>query len=246
MAAPRTIALFDIDGTLTPARLSASPEMQTFLQDLRKYVRVGVVGGSDFVKQKEQLGDNVLQLVDYSFSENGLVAYKGETLLAETSITSVLSEGQVQSFVDWNMNYIKELDIPVKTSTFVEVRTGMFNISPIGRDCTYDQRLEFLELDKKEQIRKTMCEAAQEQFPHLPLQYAIGGQISFDVFPTGWTKVYCLRYLENDFDAIHFFGDMTMPGGNDADIFNDRRVIGHTVKDPEDTMRQCREIFFPK
>jgi phosphomannomutase len=246
MTQGRTIALFDIDGTLTPARKSASPEMQALLQELRKYVAVGVVGGSDFAKQKEQLGDNVLQLFDYSFSENGLVAYKGETLLAKTSIRSVLSDDQVQSFVDWNMNYIQELDIPVKTSTFVEARTGMFNVSPIGRDCTFEQRLAFLELDKKQGIRQAMCDACQHQFPDLPLQYAIGGQISFDVFPTGWTKVFCLRYLENEFETIHFFGDMTMPGGNDADIFNDPRVIGHTVKDPEDTMKQCKELFFPK
>lgn len=26
-----------------------------------------------------------------------------------------------------------------------------------------------------------------------------GGQISFDVFPRGWDKTYCLRFLEKDF-----------------------------------------------
>lgn len=26
-----------------------------------------------------------------------------------------------------------------------------------------------------------------------------GGQISFDVFPKGWDKTFCLRYVENDF-----------------------------------------------
>ena len=25
----------------------------------------------------------------------------------------------------------------------------------------------------------------------------------------GWDKTYCLRYVENDFDDIHFFGDKT-------------------------------------
>lgn len=39
-----------------------------------------------------------------------------------------------------------------------------------------------------------------------------GGQISFDVFPDGWDKRYCLGIVEKDhFSSIHFFGDKTKP-----------------------------------
>lgn len=38
----------------------------------------------------------------------------------------------------------------------------------------------------------------------------LGGQISFDVFPDGWDKRYCLKYLDN-YREIHFFGDKTAP-----------------------------------
>lgn len=34
---------------------------------------LGVVGGSDLAKQKEQLGDDVFEMFDYNFPENGLV-----------------------------------------------------------------------------------------------------------------------------------------------------------------------------
>jgi len=51
-------------------------------------------------------------------------------------------------------------------------------------------------------------------FSDLDLVYAIGGQISFDVYPQGWDKTYCLRYLK-DYEQIYFFGDKTCPGGND-------------------------------
>ena len=37
-----------------------------------------------------------------------------------------------------------------------------------------------------------------------------GGQISFDVFPEGWDKRYCLQHVQQ-FDTVHFFGDKTMP-----------------------------------
>jgi phosphomannomutase len=71
-----------------------------------------------------------------------------------------------------------------------------------------------------------------------------GGQISFDVFPKGWDKTYCLQHLEKDkFEEIHFFGDKTDPGGNDHQIFTDPRTIGHKVTSPADTMRQLQQLL---
>ncbi|KAH0165256.1 hypothetical protein KCU82_g6744, partial [Aureobasidium melanogenum] len=45
-----TICLFDVDGTLTPARRTVSPEMLALLSQLRHKVAIGFVGGSDLVK----------------------------------------------------------------------------------------------------------------------------------------------------------------------------------------------------
>lgn len=88
-----------------------TPDMAEFLEELRTRVRVGLVGGSDLCKIKEQLGDDgeahtsypsqlsipqarhqceslffclcaVIQKVDYVFAENGLVAYKNGQLLS--------------------------------------------------------------------------------------------------------------------------------------------------------------------
>jgi hypothetical protein len=40
------------------------------------------------------------------------------------------------------------------------------------------------------------------------MQFSIGGQISFDCFPVGWDKTFCLRHLQkHDFRFIHFYGD---------------------------------------
>lgn len=38
-----------------------------------------------------------------------------------------------------------------------------------------------------------------------------GGQISFDVFPDGWDKRYCLELIEKTHSSVHFFGDKTKP-----------------------------------
>lgn len=81
--------------------------------------------------------------------------------------------------------------------------------------------------------------------------FSIGGQISFDVFPTGWDKTYCLKHLENEakkaggveYTTIHFFGDKTFKGGNDYEIYSDPRTIGHSVVNPDDTLKQLKELF---
>ncbi|KAB2595780.1 hypothetical protein D8674_031230 [Pyrus ussuriensis x Pyrus communis] len=73
-----------------------------------------------------------------------------------------------------------------------------------------------------------MVSVLREKFGHLNLTFSIGGQISFDVFPQGWDKTYCLRYL-GDFQEIHFFGDKTYKGGNDHEIYESERTVGHTA-----------------
>lgn len=239
----RVLVLFDIDGTLSQSRQKASPEMLETLKELRKKCDIGVVGGSDLPKQKDQLGDNVLDIVDYSFCENGLVAFHGHEKIGETSMRQQYSTQQINHLVNWTLRYIADLDIPVKTGTFFESRTGMINISPVGRNCTQQERLDFFAYDKIHGIRKKMCADMEKEFRDMNMQFSIGGQISFDAFPRGWTKVYCLRYVEDKYEKIHFFGDMTMEGGNDYEIFNDKRVTGHTVKNPEDTIEQVKKIF---
>ncbi|KAF8924981.1 Phosphomannomutase, partial [Haplosporangium bisporale] len=94
-------------------------------------------------------------------------------------------------------------------------------------------------------LREKFVAALKEAFPDYGLTYSIGGQISFDVFPTGWDKTYCLRHIENEnFKTIHFFGDKTFKGGNDYEIYVDSRVTGHAVTSPEDTEKILKELFF--
>ena len=62
------------------------------------------------------------------------------------------------------------------------------------------------------------------------------------MFPKGWDKTFCLRFVEDEFKEIHFFGDKTYPGGNDYEIFTSEKTIGHTVTGPEDTRAQVAKI----
>lgn len=73
---------------------------------------------------------------------------------------------------------------------------------------SYEQVVCFLVCDLR-WTRVTFC-----CFSHCVVNvwFSTGGQISFDVFPDGWDKRYCLGIVEKDsFSTIHFFGDKTKP-----------------------------------
>ncbi|XP_068941633.1 phosphomannomutase 2 isoform X1 [Petaurus breviceps papuanus] len=243
-ASAPVLCLFDVDGTLTAPRQKITKEMDDFLQKLRQKIKIGVVGGSDFEKVQEQLGDNVLEKYDYVFPENGLVAYKDGKFLCKQNIQGYLGEDLIQDLINYCLSYIAKIKLPKKRGTFIEFRNGMLNVSPIGRSCSQEERLEFYELDKKENIRQKFVTDLQKTFEGKGLTFSIGGQISFDVFPNGWDKRYCLRLVENDdYKTIYFFGDKTMPGGNDYEIYTDSRTVGYSVTSPEDTQKICEELF---
>lgn len=170
------------------------------------------------------------------FSQNGLVAYKLGEEFASKSFKDHIGEEKLQTFINFCLKYMSDITIPVKRGTFIEYRTGMMNISPIGRNCSREERNAFQAYDDEHQVRAKFIEALKEAFPDMGLTYSIGGQISFDVFPNGWDKRFCLQFLEGEYDEIHFYGDKTSPGGNDHEIFADDRTIGHNVKNPKDTI----------
>ncbi|CAH7682862.1 phosphomannomutase, partial [Phakopsora pachyrhizi] len=243
-----TLVLFDVDGTLTPARQSVSAEMLEILKALRNKTVIGFVGGSDLSKIKEQLEvdpqSKVLQNFDYCFAENGLTAYKNGEELESQSFIKFLGEDRYKELVNFCLKELSEIDIPIKRGTFIEFRNGMINVSPIGRNASISERIEFEKLDHQIQVRSKLVSKLKERFSEYDLTFSIGGQISFDVFPRGWDKTYALKHVQSSgFKEIHFFGDKTYKGGNDHEIFEDPRTIGHSVSSPQDTIKILKELF---
>ncbi|EFA07975.2 phosphomannomutase [Tribolium castaneum] len=246
MPPKKILCLFDMDGTLTKPRQAIDPEFDEFIQTkIKPLCTLGLVGGSDFKKIAEQMnGEDVIFRFDYVFPENGLVQYKFGKEVGRQSIQKFMGEDKLQMFINYVLSYLSTVVLPVKRGNFVEFRAGMLNISPVGRSCSQEERESFEKYDKEFCIRQTMIEALRKKFPDIGLTYAIGGQISFDAFPKGWDKTYCLRHVQSEgFDEIHFFGDKTDEGGNDYEIYNDPRVIGHKVSDPDDTRKQLEKLF---
>jgi phosphomannomutase len=236
------LLLFDVDGTLTKPRARVDNSMLTLLEKLREFYTLAVVGGSDFEKIRGQLGLDVLERFDYVFAENGLEAYHGKSIHVG-NIKLHLGEENMKMFTNFVLRYIADLDIPQKRGTFIELRAGMYNISPIGRNCSQSEREEFEKYDQVYHVREGMIQALQKEFGHLNLTFSVGGQISFDVFPHGWDKTYCLGLIPQ-FEHIEFFGDKTYKGGNDHEISIHPTISkSHTVKSPEDTFELLLKLY---
>ena len=193
--------MFDVDGTLTVARKKVTPDMYKFLMELKNHpqITMAVVGGSDLKKQREQLGENVTNDFDYSFSENGLVAYKDGKLIHSQQFAKFIGEDNLKEFINYTLRYLSTVDIPVKRGTFIEFRTGMLNVSPIGRACSREERNAYEKYDLEHKVRQNMVADLRRKFGEkFGLEFSIGGQISFDVFPKGWDKTYSLQFVENE------------------------------------------------
>lgn len=191
------LLLFDVDGTLTPARKSMEKEFEKFLYEkVKAKATIGVVSGSDLSKIQEQLGgERLLIEFDYVFPENGLVFIKNGEEISKQSIQLHLGEENIKRLINFSLRYIADLDIPIKRGTFIDFRNGMINICPIGRQCTYEERLVFNKYDNEHQVRQKMIDDFKKEFADIDITFAIGGQISVDAFPNGWDKRFCLRHV---------------------------------------------------
>ncbi|KAI5148445.1 phosphomannomutase [Enteropsectra breve] len=233
------VFLFDVDGTLSPSRQKAPESIMHMLHELKKRVNIGFVGGSNLEKQAEQIGDNVLEMFDYGFPENGLQFYKEGKLVKSESFIGVIGETGYKEIVNKIMHELSLIDCPKKRGNFIELRDSMLNVSPIGRTCTQEERDEYFKYDKENEIRKTLCKKLASEFEKYNLSCVIGGQISIDIFPRGWDKTYCLNHIDEK--TVVFFGDMTEEGGNDYEIYSHERTTGINVAEPDDTINKVNE-----
>jgi len=128
--------------------------MECMQKLLESKVEVGIVSGSDRVKLLEQFPEELMNWCHYCFTENGLVAYKQGVEFSRKSFKDEIGEEKLQDFINFVLGYLSQIRLPCKWGTFIEYRSGMMNISPIGRNCSREEWNAFEEYDKTHNIRK--------------------------------------------------------------------------------------------
>ena len=265
-AARPPLLLFDVDGTLAVAGQKAEqPILDMFARLQARGCVVGMVGAGDFEKQQGQLGGPDLRdRLDFCFSENGVHAFRGRTLLHSKSIIDHLGEARWREFKEGLDALLARIRGEAETllqqaagpaariaerGTFLEERKCTCNVTVIGRTpgLSKAERAAFDAADATDGLRKRVQAELLTKFgPGTPysLNFAIGGQIGIDCAPVGWDKTFCLQFLDpEEFPTIHFFGDKTLPGGGDYELYEHPRTIGHAVKDAAHTLQLVESMF---
>lgn len=199
--------VFDVDGTLTPSRLSMDDEFSEFFLHWSSDKNVYLLTGSDHEKTIEQVGEKIWTNVTESHQCGGNVIYKQGKLIKESNWKPS------KSLLDMCKHLIDISNYEIKAGNHIETRVGLLNISVVGRNCTQKQREDYYEWDMEHGEREFICRAITKIFPEL--EASAGGQISVDIHEFGKNKSQIRKRLHGD---IHFFGDKTMKGGNDFPI----------------------------
>lgn len=204
------VFVFDVDGTLTPAREPMNSEFENWFYNFCQENDVYLVSGSDRPKTLEQVGQRVYDSCLGVYQCNGNEHwYRNRRVKSSAWKPSYELNHYLQ-------NKVHHSKYPFKTDKHIELRTGMINFSTVGRAANHKQRAAYYEWDNKHKEREHIVDEVNRKFKDL---YAsIGGQISVDIYPKGLDKSQVTTDLKDIYQNIYFFGDKTEHGGNDFSI----------------------------
>ena len=231
-----TIYIFDMDGTLTPARL---PMTEVFKKEFLPWLKANtafIATGSDYAKIGEQLPQDVID------EFTGIYASMGNTFFQKSKLV-------YKKEIEYDINLLNDLELfrqntkyPYKLfSNYIEKRTGMINFSVIGRDCTYEEREKYTAWDKENGERLQIQSILSEKYPEY--DFECGGNISLDIIPKGCGKGQIAHHLRKEYpnEKIIFMGDRTFPGGNDYALAHELEIMNNTeiiqVENPDEVLQ---------
>ena len=251
------VILFDMDGTLTPARRAMDISIAMALGKLSKIHYVGIVTGSglDYVLEQCSILKEIFEINwdnIYLMPCNGTQVYKFESSKLRTLHSANMKDqigkkeyNRIVSQLAYEQSVAtatyEDLDF---FGTFIHYRQSLLNWCPIGRgsDTNQEARQKFIDFDSKTGFReKKLLEldnfingGQQEK----KVNVVLGGHTSFDIYPTGWDKTYALQHFDvTKMGKIVFVGDRCTGTGNDRTIYEACLPDAYITDGPEKTLQ---------
>tara|TARA_B110000211_G_C13954525_1_gene497712 strand:- start:80 stop:850 length:771 start_codon:yes stop_codon:yes gene_type:complete len=224
--------IFDMDGTLTDPRSLISNDVVECLRSLPTATKKYLVTGSNMSKIEEQVPkDILLEIFDQVHACNGTIVYNTyldaddehgslePELIHRSTLLDHYSQPDINRITSFLLKIAADAHTKYKTGTFVEWRESQINFSLIGRDCSKEQRDDYVKWDEKSKEREKIIRTLQEEFTGWGLSFKIGGQISIDITRANWDKSYAFERIPTSPNQCVFFGDkITVESGNDFEI----------------------------
>ena len=224
-----------MDGTLTPPREPLEESLIPVLANLSEVSEIGIVTGSDYIYLKQQISP----LLDHPKIRkklhllpcNGTKHYyppknnEDHKLISSNDMAQELGRRSFQKLmmilIEQQMNFANER-FPL-TGHFIDYRGSMINWCPIGRNAVGEARQFFVDYDNS--FKPTLRERYLDRLRHytdlhriLNIEIKLGGDTSFDIFPSGWDKTYALQHFP--FYNHWFVGDRCGDNGNDKELYD--------------------------
>ena len=232
------VFVFDVDGTLTPARQTIDPAFEEWFFAFCQKHDVYLVSGSDRKKTLEQISQRIYDACLGVYQCNGNEHWYQNR---RVKTNPWKPQYELQHFLN---NRLQHSKYPIKTDVHIENRTGMINFSTVGRAATQQQRAAYFEWDKKHKEREAIVKELLRKFKDM--NASIGGEISIDIYPKGADKSQVAKELKEHYSEILFYGDRLDFGGNDFSIATliDLAKLGKAtqVKNWEETWELLKEV----
>jgi len=246
-----------MDGTLTPPRGKMENHIENMIANLqRDGHEVGVITGSgmNYITQQCSIITDLSQvqpLKIHFLPCNGTKYFYGDNEIYISNMRENFSKDKWNSLMKYiircQLEISERYDVPL-SGHFIDYRGSMINWCPIGRNATLSDREVFESKNhaiSHDSIRLQYIRKLKDflLFKCLPITIKLGGDTSFDIYPTGWDKSFPIEKGIFDDYIIHFIGDRCYENGNDWEIFNHSLVDGHSTDSPEQTIRIVNKIL---
>ena len=242
----KTLFLFDIDGTLCQPRFEIEDNMFQLLKKLskKKDIDIACVSCASMKHAKRELKDS-FPFFKAFYTENGVVSYDNNlNLIHQEKMQDFLGKEKYDNIIKFASECVEKAIVPFRVGKFIDERCALINVSPVGNPITLEQREQYKKWEKEHHTVEKMRKACEDKFgKEYNLRCTKGGIKSFDIYPVGWDKTFCLKFI-NGYDNILFFGDNTYPGGGDYDIAINKKITkAIDVKGPDDTIKKVNQLL---
>ncbi len=230
------IYIFDMDGTITPARQQMTPDFsRRFIPWLKSHLAY-LAAGSNYEKVCEQIPSEAMLSFSGIYSSMGNVFHQKGKEIYRHEIK--LKKELLQTLERYRRNTEYEGQL---FGNYMELRPGMLNFSVLGRNCPFSERAKYNEWDNVHHERETIVQDVNENFPEY--EASVGGKISIDIVTKGCSKeqiAHKVREMHPNYKII-FLGDRTEKGGNDYALAEALRGMENTevvpVNSPDDVLK---------
>lgn len=230
------IYIFDMDGTITPARQPMTPDFsRRFIPWLKSHLAY-LAAGSNFEKVCEQIPSGAIDAFSGIYSSMGNVFHEKGKEIYRHEIKLQKELLQTLERYRRNTEYKGKL-----YGNYMELRPGMLNFSVLGRNCPFAERAKYNEWDNEHHERETIVQDVNENFPEY--EASVGGKISVDIVTKGCSKGQIAHKVREMYPnhKIIFLGDRTEKGGNDYTLAEALRNMENTevvaVNNPDDVLK---------